>query len=617
MTLDEQVKKYKDLISNSWNRHTREALTKVVGQIGAIGGAITAEELASYDSQIAQIMGTPVAEAVRRPLVRLNAGTYASGALEASKDAGVAIGFGLPDIKALRSLDENLFFWIGSYYPDVAQGKMQDRLKEYFTGGLNRRDLALRFRADFLGEMRKGDSYWDLLADHTATKTREIGRVAGYEKANVKTIRVKARLDDKTTTICRKLHGQVISVEVLRDQVTRYMKQVDKKSKSGVKKAWPWITEKQAKKLTTQAQLDTAVDKGKIGLPPYHARCRTRTVAEFSNDAGDRYLTDKDKERGAIPLKSRRGKPGPKPKPKRGPDVRASWATRSIRSVKTVDDAAAWMESRHPAIASEFYGIEGEAIEELLKPSLVELDRLLRKYPHIEKDNYLRYFGTQSGPKWKAHIERYFGKGTKKRPGSFANSNNWAQAFPETKSTRSALGGQVIRFDGAIGLNPKSYNDIKGFKWSLENAAKTGFHPKGLSNVDHVITHEFDHTIDHFMTARSNLSLSRINDPRLRLSSLIQGFKRKWRMPEKLSLYARENMKEGWAESSAAAKWGVNTLGGKRNPYVKAQQKFLKKVFGQEFHESGKWVDYPKALPAEQDEVEDLIEFFKEEGIIS
>jgi len=584
LTLNQQVNKYKDLLTNSWNRHTREALITVVNQIEAIGGAVTQAELRAYDAQIAGIMGSPVAEEIRRPVVRLNSGIYQSGAQEVAKDTGVRLSFGLPDTKSLAVIDENVFFWIKNYYPDFAQDKMTARLKEYFTGGLNRQDLLLRFRADFLGEMKKARSYWDLLADHTATKVREIGRVAGYEKAGVEVIRVKARLDDKTTRICRKLHGQVIEVKAVRKQVDRYFKQVQAKNKEGVKRVWPWVTDKQADKIKTQPQVDKLVERGKIGLPPYHARCRTRTVAEFEAQAGDRVLTDKDKANGAASLKTGRRKPGPKPKPKTRADTSAAWAARSISSVKNAKDAAAWIEARHPYLASEFQGMSPEAVVEFLRPALKEMDRLLKEYPRIAEEKFLRYFGTQRGPKWKAYKDRYLGGRQGSLRGLGFKQNTWAHAVPVTKDF-GMVGAKLKDFtlDPSIGINPKYWNDITGFKWSLKNSVRTGWHPRGCDNADHVITHEFDHVIDNFMEHKGKTGVKGLQGASI--AQMISNFKLRNGMPNGLSQYARENLKEGWAESSAAAKWGSNDKFGKRNPYVKAQKEFLNRIFNSEWED--------------------------------
>ncbi|ADW17650.1 hypothetical protein Despr_1496 [Desulfobulbus propionicus DSM 2032] len=160
-------------------------------------------------------------------------------------------------------------------------------LQDYFEGGYNRRDLAELMKVHFKTLGDKGTAYWDLLADHTATKIREIGRVSGYEKAGIEVVRVKARLDSKTSETCRRLHGTVIAVMDLRRQVEQYMAACESGSKEKIKAAWPWWSDAQAENLTSQNAINRQVARGKIGLPPYHARCRTITVAEFFAQAGD------------------------------------------------------------------------------------------------------------------------------------------------------------------------------------------------------------------------------------------------------------------------------------------------------------------------------------------
>jgi len=193
----------------------------------------------------------------------------------------------LPDSKSLEILDRNTRFWIGSHYNDNIQEGFRAVLQDYFEGGYNRRDLAELMKTHFRTLGDKGSAYWDLLADHTVTKTREIGRVSGYEKAGIEVVRVKARLDSKTSETCRRLHGTVIAVMDLRRQVEQYMAACESGSKEKIKAAWPWWSDAQAENLTSQNAINRQVARGKIGLPPYHARCRTITVAEFFAQAGD------------------------------------------------------------------------------------------------------------------------------------------------------------------------------------------------------------------------------------------------------------------------------------------------------------------------------------------
>lgn len=137
-------------------------------------------------------------------------------------------------------------------------------------------------------------AYFNGLADHSARKLREIGRVAGYERAGITHVKVKAILDQRTSKICRAMNGRIIPVATLAAQKERIL---NAKGKEELKRAQPWLKEDQ---VTAAADLPE-----NYGLPPYHYRCRTITVAYFpelseagkpapwSNDAGQPFVSDK------------------------------------------------------------------------------------------------------------------------------------------------------------------------------------------------------------------------------------------------------------------------------------------------------------------------------------
>lgn len=281
------IEDLKEVLTNTWAGAVRESLITTISTLQAIPGPVTADELELIERQVAGQLGMPLDVAKQRNILSIERAAYALGMNEAVKGAGVKISWDLPDAKSLDVLDRDCRFWIGSHYNDNLQEGFKAVLQDYFEGGYNRRDLAELMKTHFRTLGDKGAAYWDLLADHTVTKTREIGRVSGYEKAGIEVVRVKARLDSKTSEICRRLHGTVIAVKDLRGQVDRYLTACESGDKAKIKAAWPWWSDAQAENLQSQKAINRQVARGKIGPPPYHARCRTITVAEFFAQAGD------------------------------------------------------------------------------------------------------------------------------------------------------------------------------------------------------------------------------------------------------------------------------------------------------------------------------------------
>jgi len=94
--------------------------------------------------------------------------------------------------------------------------------------------------------------------------------VAGYERAGITRVKVKAILDKRTSAICRALNGRIIEVAELSRQKEAIL---SAQSKEELKQAQPWLK---------ASQVAGDLPSG-YGLPPYHYRCRTTTVAYFGD----------------------------------------------------------------------------------------------------------------------------------------------------------------------------------------------------------------------------------------------------------------------------------------------------------------------------------------------
>lgn len=297
-TIDDLVEETKLVITNSWDKSVRVAAVKAVNNLEAIEGPVSKEELKALEKGVSETLGQSLDSASKLSLIEISSAAYESGMTAATKGTGVQAIFNLPDQKSLAIVDNTTFYWVNSYYDDNVQEAFKAALQDYFNAGYTREQLSTLLRVQLKDMIKKSDSYWDLLADHITTKTREIGRVSGYEQAGIEVTRVKAEIDSRTTRICLRLHGQIISVTDLRSMTDNYLEACKTKDKEKIKKSWPWWSDKQAdKKLSTQKGVKKAVKNGDIGPPPYHGRCRTITVAEFFADAGDRVLKKGEKEK--------------------------------------------------------------------------------------------------------------------------------------------------------------------------------------------------------------------------------------------------------------------------------------------------------------------------------
>lgn len=194
---------------------------------------------------------------------------------------GVNIRWNLPDLEALEVLTQNTLFWIGGYYNSQVQDRFKAVLQEFFHGGYNRDQIAEMLEETFADLGPRTKEYWDLLADHTCTKVREIGRVSAYEQAGIEALEIRAWLDSRTTPICRSLHGRIIPLREVRRFVDNYLEACRTGDKETVKQVWPMWQNKEFQKAGIAALPSGKLVARGVGLPPYHFRCRTITVPYF------------------------------------------------------------------------------------------------------------------------------------------------------------------------------------------------------------------------------------------------------------------------------------------------------------------------------------------------
>lgn len=201
-------------MTNTWEVSMREGIANALDRLRDLGpGQFTEADGAAILRVLEASVGAEaIRAAMREPVINLSDALFRVGAEEVGLATGVAIVFQRPDLDALDVLKTGNLFWIGDSWNIRHQRVFAGALEEYFTEGLTREGLAERFARDFAGLAERSQRYWLNLADHTASRTREIGRVTGYERAGITRVQVRARLDDRTTPICRQMNGRVIEV---------------------------------------------------------------------------------------------------------------------------------------------------------------------------------------------------------------------------------------------------------------------------------------------------------------------------------------------------------------------------------------------------------------------
>jgi len=260
----------------------REGIAGALNRLRDLGaGRFTEDDQRSIMTTLEASVGEDaLRSAMRDPVIKLTDAIFREGAEEIGRAASVDIAFNRPDLDALDILKAGNLYWIGNGWNVEVQNKLAKILDEYFREGMTRESLTERMANDFATATNKSTVYWEMLADHTATKTREMGRVTGYDRARIDVVQVRAQIDVKTSKICRAMHGRLIAVDRLRGQRDAYLDAMRRRDFDAARNSWRMHGDADdlRDRPTSQLPSDTAG-------PPYHFRCRTITVL-YRQDRG-------------------------------------------------------------------------------------------------------------------------------------------------------------------------------------------------------------------------------------------------------------------------------------------------------------------------------------------
>ena len=268
----------KTALSKTWTEQRRALLFDVLDE-GRTLGLQESPDRAELDRLVGKAegyLGMGLAEAARRPVWKADMEAYRVGLQAVSAD----FSFTLPDMEALDVLRGYTLFWVQNSYTQWLQDEMVEALNEYFTEGRTRIELAARLERFLTSKEPTMQGYFDLLADHNATRIAEIGHVTGYERAGVEYVEIVAVLDERTSPICRHLHGRIIPTSALSSQKERLLEAAKKLDMKAARKAQPMLSGASEAAVLLEQKTSKIVAQG-VGMPPYHFRCRTTTVAHF------------------------------------------------------------------------------------------------------------------------------------------------------------------------------------------------------------------------------------------------------------------------------------------------------------------------------------------------
>jgi len=278
---------YYQVLNNAWRTEIREAATTAISLLTSIPRTQRASQ-AAIDSVLEIItanLGTDFAAAVSKETKLYIERSLRLGIDDVRTTArvGISIGiWGLQDQLLATQLQQQNLFWLGNHFATDISSDFRSSLTTAFQEGYTSAQLASLLQSKFADLGTKSQPYWQGLAEHTALRIREFGRLSGYEKAGARYYRLVNPMDDRTSEICRALVGENKLYELktaleVRDNlmsIDMYASGMED-ARAQIKALAPWVKE-------SQVEYDSdgnpsGVSGAHTPFPPFHWKCRTKT----------------------------------------------------------------------------------------------------------------------------------------------------------------------------------------------------------------------------------------------------------------------------------------------------------------------------------------------------
>ena len=194
--------------------------------------------------------------------------------------------WGIEDQHLSSTIQKQQLFWIGNHFEADVRQNFADTLSKAIEQGYTKEMLADTLKDEFNDLANRSSHYWQGLAEHTALRIREFGRLQGYKKAKARYYKLVVILDDRTSDICRALAAQDKTYP-LNDalEVMDNLMALDTKSSSledareYIKALAPWVKDDQ---IEYDSEMNpVGVSGAHTPFPPFHWKCRTSTTIGY------------------------------------------------------------------------------------------------------------------------------------------------------------------------------------------------------------------------------------------------------------------------------------------------------------------------------------------------
>ncbi|MCB5262979.1 MAG: phage head morphogenesis protein [Candidatus Cloacimonetes bacterium] len=286
-SFDRMMLEYYRVLNNAWKRELREAAYMAIQMLSDMpkDERLETRNVNALMDIIDQNLGNDFMMAVGAETKAYVERSLRLGIQDVRTQAKAKISIGLwgvQDQQLASQLQSQNLFWIGQHYGADISDDFRNTLTQAIEQGHTKQELADALKGKFNDLGDKGQHYWQGLAEHTALRVREMGRLSGYEKAGAQYYRLVNPMDERTSEICwalvseNKLYPLDVALEV-RDNLMDIDVNAEglEESRDRIKALAPWVKESQVE--YDDKGNPTGVSGAHTPFPPFHWKCRTQT----------------------------------------------------------------------------------------------------------------------------------------------------------------------------------------------------------------------------------------------------------------------------------------------------------------------------------------------------
>jgi len=285
---DQLMLEYYRVLNNAWKTEVRDAARLAIQMLSDIPKSekLSKTQIDKMMDIINTQLGDDFAAQVNEPTKAYIDRCVRLGLRDTQVQAPVKISVGLwgiEDQHLSSTIQKQQIFWLGNHFEADVRQNFTDTLTQAIEQGYTKEMLTETLKQQFSDITDKSQAYWQGLAEHTALRIREFGRLQGYKKTQAKYYKLVVILDDRTSDICRALATQD-KVYPLNDaiEVMDNLMELDTKSNSlddareYIKALASWVKNDQI--VYNNQDEPIGVSGAHTPFPPFHWKCRTTTI---------------------------------------------------------------------------------------------------------------------------------------------------------------------------------------------------------------------------------------------------------------------------------------------------------------------------------------------------